>query len=494
MLENLLQTNPAAAIVLTLAVILFAGFAFTRLTKRLHLPNVTGYILAGVLLGPYVLGIVPAEMVTRMDFVTDVALSFIAFDVGRYFKLAALKKSGAQVLIVTVFESLIAGVVITLTMIFLFHLSIPFSLLLGAIGCATAPASTIMTIKQYKAKGEFVNMILQVVALDDAVALIAFSICAALAQNMEGGSLDWSVLILPVIFNLVAIAMGSLSGFILNIFISDRRSNYHRLVLVTGFILGLSGLCMLLGVSPLLTCMAMGMVYVNVSHSKKLFKQVGGFTPPILLMFFVLSGLRLNVPSLATAGVIGVVYFFVRIFGKYLGAWLGAKIGRSSDDIRKYLGLALVPQAGVSIGLAVLGQRMLPPDMGTMLSTIILSSGVMYEMVGPACAKLSLHLSHSIPEGETPLEGGAPAPASPWAQRRAARLQKRAQRAEAARLRAEEKAAALRLKAQLQWEAAHLGEEPLPLANTPETPLVPLPPAGKEKEKKKAKGKTPAHA
>ena len=145
MLENLLQTNPAAAIVLTLAVILFAGFAFTRLTKRLHLPNVTGYILAGVLLGPYVLGVVPAEMVTRMDFVTDVALSFIAFDVGRYFKLAALKKSGAQVLIVTVFESLIAGVVITLTMIFLFHLSIPFSLLLGAIGCATAPASTIMT-------------------------------------------------------------------------------------------------------------------------------------------------------------------------------------------------------------------------------------------------------------------------------------------------------------------------------------------------------------
>lgn len=152
MLENLLQTNPAAAIVLTLAVILFAGFAFTRLTKRLHLPNVTGYILAGVLLGPYVLGIVPAEMVTRMDFVTDVALSFIAFDVGRYFKLAALKKSGAQVLIVTVFESLTAGVVITLTMIFLFHLSIPFSLLLGAIGCATAPASTIMTIKQYQSR------------------------------------------------------------------------------------------------------------------------------------------------------------------------------------------------------------------------------------------------------------------------------------------------------------------------------------------------------
>ena len=489
MLENLLQTNPAAAIVLTLAVILFAGFAFTRLTKRLHLPNVTGYILAGVLLGPYVLGVVPAEMVTRMDFVTDVALSFIAFDVGRYFKLAALKKSGAQVLIVTVFESLTAGVVITLTMIFLFHLSIPFSLLLGAIGCATAPASTIMTIKQYKAKGEFVNMILQVVALDDAVALIAFSICAALAQNMEGGSLDWSVLILPVIFNLVAIAMGSLSGFILNIFISDRRSNYHRLVLVTGFILGLSGLCMLLGVSPLLTCMAMGMVYVNVSHSKKLFKQVGGFTPPILLMFFVLSGLRLDVPSLATAGV---VYFFVRIFGKYLGAWLGAKIGRSSDDIRKYLGLALVPQAGVSIGLAVLGQRMLPPDMGTMLSTIILSSGVMYEMVGPACAKLSLHLSHSIPEGETPLEEGAPAPAGPWAQRRAARLQKRAQRAEAARLRAEEKAAALRLKAQLQWEAAHLGEEPLPLADGVGSPADSQPAAGKEK--KKAKGKTPAHA
>ena len=239
-------------------------------------------------------------------------------------------------------------------------------------------------------------------------------------------------------------------------------------------------------------CMAMGMVYVNVSHSKKLFKQVGGFTPPILLMFFVLSGLRLNVPSLATAGVIGVVYFFVRILGKYLGAWLGAKIGRSSDDIRKYLGLALVPQAGVSIGLAVLGQRMLPPDMGTMLSTIILSSGVMYEMVGPACAKLSLHLSHSIPDGETPLAEQAVPSASPWAQHRAARLQRRAQRAEAARLRAEEKAAALRLKARLQWEAAHLGEEPSPPAEGAKSSAALQVSAGKEK--KKAKNKTPAHA
>ncbi len=159
-------------------------------------------------------------------------------------------------------------------------------------------------------------------------------------------------------------------------------------------------------VSPLLSCMVLGMVYINVSGNKALFKQVNNFTPPLLLLFFVLSGMRMNVPALATAGVIGIAYFFVRIIGKYAGAYLGARISGASMEIRHFLGLALVPQAGVSIGLAVLGQRILPYESGVLLSTIILSSGVLYEMVGPACAKLSLFLSHTI---QRPAKNDPPA-------------------------------------------------------------------------------------
>ena len=180
--------NDTARTILSLAVMLTAGFLVTRVTKRLHLPNVTGYILAGILIGPCVFGLIPADMIGGMGFVTDIALAFIAFGVGKYFKWAQLKKSGWKILILTGCESLAAGILVTLTMIFVFRLSVPFSLLLGAIGSATAPASTIMTIRQYRAKGPFVNLILQVVALDDAVALLAFSACAAVGRNRDRAS------------------------------------------------------------------------------------------------------------------------------------------------------------------------------------------------------------------------------------------------------------------------------------------------------------------
>ncbi|MGI6199239.1 MAG: cation:proton antiporter [Christensenellales bacterium] len=398
-----LQANAAAQVIVSLAVMLLAGFLMTRLTKPLKLPNVTGYILAGVCIGPYALNLIPQSLIGSLDFVTDVALAFIAFGVGKYFKLSQLKKSGKQVLVVTVFEALLAAAVVTLTMYYVFHLSLAFSLLLGAIGSATAPASTIMTIRQYKAKGPFVNMILQVVALDDAVALIAFSVCAAVAQALQStGTLDQSVILMPLVINLVALVLGVMGGWVMHKLINEHRSNDHRLVLVVAIILSLTGFCTIFGVSPLLSCMLMGTVYINLSGNKKLFKQVNGFTPPVLLLFFVLSGMRLNVPALATAGVIGVVYFFVRILGKYLGASLGAWICKCPANIKKYLGMALIPQAGVSIGLAALGARMLPGEMGVMLSTIILSSAVLYEMIGPACAKASLFLSGTIQRGEKP--------------------------------------------------------------------------------------------
>jgi Kef-type K+ transport system membrane component KefB len=392
-------TNASAQVILGLSIILFAGFVITRITKKLRLPNVTGYILSGVLIGPYVLDLIPGEIVEHMEFVTDVALAFIAFGVGRYFKLSTLRTSGSKIVILTLFESLAAAVLVTASMALIFHLPMPFCLLLGAIGSATAPASTIMTIRQYQAKGEFVNTILQVVALDDAVALIAFSVCAAVVSAMEDSSkaLDFGVVILPVILNAVTVIAGGALGYVLHRLIdNERRSSDHRLILTTAILLFITGFCTCFDISPLLSCMALGAVYTNVSDNDRVFTQVNSFTPPILLMFFVLSGMRLNLPSLATAGVIGIFYFFIRILGKYTGTYAGARICGYSANIRNYLGLALIPQAGVSIGLAVLGQRLLSPETGLMLSTIILSSGVLYEMVGPACAKASLFLSHSI--------------------------------------------------------------------------------------------------
>lgn len=393
----------SAQVVLSLAVMLFAGFLMTRLTKLVRLPNVTGYILAGVLIGPYLLDLIPQDVVQGMDFVTDVALAFIAFGVGKYFRLSRLRQNGRKVLILTVFEALTAALLIFLVMAFVFRLSIPFSLLLGAIGSATAPASTIMTIRQYKAKGEFVDVLLQIVALDDAVALLAFSVCAAVAQGMEsGGDIRVQTVVLPILYNLLALVVGALAGWLLHWLVGENRSSQHRLVLVAGMLLAITGMCSALDVSPLLACMVMGAVYINVSGNKKVFKQVNGFTPPIQLLFFVLSGMRMDLTALKAAGLIGVVYFLVRILGKYAGAWLGAVIGKASLPIRRYMGLALIPQAGVSIGLAVLGQRILPTESGVLLSTIILSSGVLYEMIGPACAKAAIFLSGSVPKEEPP--------------------------------------------------------------------------------------------
>lgn len=397
MVADFLKQQGNAGIILSIAIILLAGFLCTRVTKRLRFPNVSGYIISGILIGPCVLQMIPEEVVAGMDFMTDIALAFIAFGVGKYFKRDILKKQGSKILTITIFEALTAGACITIAMVTLFRLPWSFSLLLGAIGCATAPASTIMTIRQYHAKGNFVDTILQVTALDDAVALIAFSICTALVEFMHADqALQWSLILLPVVWNLLAVILAVVLAWILHRIISEKRSSDHRLVLVIAVILTLTGLCSCFDISPLLSCMVLGAVYINLSGNKDRFRQVNSFTPPITLLFFVLSGMRLNLYALISCGLIGVVYFFVRIIGKACGAWAGARLSHASTSVRHYLGLALIPQAGVSIGLAILGQRLLPTAEGTMLSLIVLSSAVLYEMVGPACAKLSLKLSGSI--------------------------------------------------------------------------------------------------
>ena len=398
MLFDHIAVTQNTQVMLSLAIILLCGFLFTRFTKKLRLPNVTAYLLAGIAIGPHVLGLIPTNIVDGLDFVTDVALAFIAFGVGRYFKWEILRKSGKEVLVITLLEALGAAVLITLVMYYLFHLSLAFSLLLGAIGSATAPASTIMTIRQYHAKGKFVDLILQVVALDDAVALVAFSVATAVTSATVSGQPGITVaeIALPILSNLLAVAGGLVFGWLLHLLITEKRTSDNALMIAISMILLVAALCSAFEISPLLSCMALGTAFINLSKNETLFTQVESFSPPVLTLFFVLSGMRLDLSSLATAGIIGVVYFLVRIAGKYLGATVGGILCRSQPSVRHFLGMALIPQAGVSIGMAALGQRLLSEETGALLSAIILSSAVLYEMIGPASAKAALILSGSI--------------------------------------------------------------------------------------------------
>ena len=399
MIEDLIQKTGAsesAVVIISISLILLFGFLATRVTKLFRLPNVTAYIICGIVIGPFCLNLIPSSVINGMDFMTDIALAFIAFTVGDYFKIDTIKKDGLKVIVITLFEALMASIVVFVFMYFVFKFSISFSLVLAAIASATAPASTMMTIKQTGASGNFVDTIVEVVALDDAVSLTAFSIAIALSSTIEKGSVvSFKTVGLPAILSIGSVALGIGFGFLLKLFITAKRTKDNRLIIAIAFLLGLTGICTAVNTSPLLGCMAMGATYINVSKDEGMFKTMNYFDPPILLIFFVLSGMRLDINSLATLGVVGLVYFIVRIAGKYMGATFGSLIVKSTKENIRYLGLALIPQAGVSIGLAALGARILPVESGTMLNTIILASSVLYEMVGPACAKLSLYLTHS---------------------------------------------------------------------------------------------------
>lgn len=403
--DLLSRTSEVAQVIVSLAIMMVFGFLLTRITKLIKLPNVTGYIIAGILIGPYCLNLIPSTIIGRMDFVSDIALAFIAFSVGEFFKFDALKKSGAKIIVLTIFEALMASVVVFVVMYFILHLSLSFSIVLAALASATAPASTIMTIRQTKSKGDFVDTLLQVVALDDVVSLIAYSIAISVAMASTGsGSVSFSVIGLPILKNLACLVIGAGLGFVLALLMKIKRDSDNRLIIVICILFLFCAIGSLLDVSPLLGCMVIGTVYINVAKDEKLFLQVNYFSPPILLLFFVSSGLKFNLSSLFAGATsifttplwaIGLIYFFTRIVGKYLGAYLGCLTIKKKKEVRNYLGLALIPQAGVAIGLAALGARTLGGELGSALQTIILASSVLYELVGPACAKLSLFLSKS---------------------------------------------------------------------------------------------------
>lgn len=395
--------SSVSQVIISVAVMLIAGYVMSRLTKKLKLPNVTGYIIAGILIGPYCINIIPAKVVEGMSFLADIALAFIAFSTGEFFKMSTLKKNGGKNVVITVFEALLASIVVFLVMYFALGLSLPFSIVLGALAAATAPASTMMTIRQTNSKGDFVDTLLQVVALDDVVGLVAFSVAIAVATASLAGAVTAGNVLLPIVYNIVAFVVGGLLGFLLKLLIS-KRSTDNRLIIAVATIFGFCGICSFMDVSPLLGCMAMGTVYMNTSNDDKLFKQLNYFSPPILLLFFVRSGVNFKLDALVSTGesvggvsllVIGVVYFFVRILGKYGGSFLGCLVTKKDKKVRNYLGLALIPQAGVAIGLATLASRTIGGDTGSALETIILASSVLYELIGPACAKLALYLSKS---------------------------------------------------------------------------------------------------
>ena len=228
------------------------------------------------------------------------------------------------------------------------------------------------------------------------VCLLAFSAVSAVVTADFAGTLTVSGVLLPPLYNVLALLLGAACAWALSRIITPARSKDSRLILLIAGLLGISGLCALVDVSPLMSCMLFGAVYVNLTNDKKLFHQLDNFTPPVMALFFIESGMKLDVASLKTAGLVGIVYFLVRIIGKYAGAWFSCRIMHLGKKVGNYLGLGLIPQAGVSIGLAALGQRILPPQVGTQLLTIILSSSVLYEMIGPACAKFAILRSGSI--------------------------------------------------------------------------------------------------
>ena len=405
--EVLGRSSPAALVIISIALMLACGFAMTRITKLLHLPNVTAYIITGVLMGPYCLNLIPHQVIAGTDFLADIALAFIAFSVGEYFRLSALRKNGPKVILIMLIEATVCTVLVFVLTYYILGLHMAYAIVLAALASATAPTSMIVIIRQTHAKGDFVDTLLQVVALDDMVSLVAYSVAISVALGSISGSLEqisFQLVGVPILTNIGVLLLGGLFGILLKLLMPRGRSKDNRLIISIAVLFAFCGVCAVLDISPLLGCMSMGTVYINVSEDEKLFKQLNYFSPPILLLFFVRSGLNFNLDALLSADsavgsipllVIGVSYCVVRIIGKCLGAFLGGLAVGKPPKVRNYMGMALITQAGVAIGLATLCARTLGDPIGTNLQTIIMASSIIYEIIGPASVKLALYLSGS---------------------------------------------------------------------------------------------------
>jgi Kef-type K+ transport system membrane component KefB len=380
-----------------LAIILFSGLICGRAVKHIKLPNVTGYLIAGLLLGPHILKLVPTNLIGSLELISEMALAFIAFSIGSEFKLSYLKKVGLTPIVIAILEGLAATFLVTLALV-LSGFDIKVALLLGAIASATAPAATIMVVKQFNAKGPVTETLLSVVALDDAVALIAFGFSMAIVnslQNPNKASLIMAI-ISPFIEIIGSVVLGFLLGLLFTIPLRYFKKASNRTIITTGFVFLGSALATMLGLSPLLLCMCMGAMLININKSgNEIMGLVDNVTPPIFLMFFVVSGMELDITSIPKIGVIGIIYVICRVIGKVAGAYIGAAIMKAPAPVKKYLGYSLVPQAGVAIGLSLIAANTLP-ELGQAIRTVVLCATFIYELTGPTITKLSLEKAGEI--------------------------------------------------------------------------------------------------
>ena len=375
---------------LLIGIAMAAGLLVSRGARAIKLPNVTAFLVAGLVIGPCVGGILSREQVASMDIISEAALGFIAYAIGGEFKLSYLKEIGKAPLTITIFQGLATALCVDVGLI-AFGVDVPLALLLGAIALATAPAATLMVVRQYKAHGPVTQMLLPVVAMDDALGLMVYSISASVAQGMLGGEITvQSMVFTPIIEIVGSIALGAALGGVLGFCARFFASRGNKLALSIALVLAGVGLCDMLNLSSLLVCMMIGAVMVNISQQREvLMEQCDRFTPPLFLLFFVLSGADLDLSVLPQVGLIGVVYLLLRSIGKWGGAMLGAATVKADANIRKYLGLTLLPQAGVAIGMSSQVASKFP-TLGAQVSTIVLAGVLVFELIGPIITKLAL--------------------------------------------------------------------------------------------------------
>lgn len=393
-----------------MSLVIMTGLLFGKLAKKFNLPNVTGYLLGGLLIGPVIslsgYDLIPTDMLEELKIVAQIALGFIAFSIGTEFQLSYFKRVGKLPIVIAIFESLFA-ILVVLGLLVLFGFDFKFSLVLSAIAAATAPAATIMVIKQYKAKGEVTENLLSVVAIDDATAIVFFGLFVAVAKSLGNSSeqnLTWMIL-KPFVEILASLGIGALVGFILSLGLKWFTGRGNRLSLVLALIFFtiamteiVKGFYPEFEISSLLSCMMLGAIFTNITKEETIdivMYLVDRITPPIFIMFFVLSGAELQFNVLLTVGGIGIIYILGRVIGKVSGAYLGAVIADGSPKVKKYLGFGLVPQAGVAIGLTIVAASVIP-EQAKEIRAVILAATFVYEMVGPLITKKALTLAGEI--------------------------------------------------------------------------------------------------
>ena len=416
------------SVLLATAFALFAGLMMTRLFKVTHLklPDVTAFLIAGVLVGPFVIGRIGVpglgfnsmEEIGQVTILSSAALGFIAFDIGNEFRLSQLKNTGKSAVVIGIIQSVAATVVVDIVLVALHFIlgaevfPLPVAIVLGAIASATAPAATLMVVRQYKAKGPLTDLLLPIVALDDAVGLVVFAISYGIAQAMNGGELNIIyVAVNPMLEIVFSLILGSLMGGLLTVLEKLFFSNSNRLSLTIAFVLmtiALTGIEIPLGggvkisFSTLLVCMMLGTIFCNFSeYSEDIMRRSTKWTAPLYAVFFVISGAQLDLGVFAYPAIllIGAVYIIFRCVGKYFGSSFGCSLMKTEPKVKKYLGITLFPQAGVALGMVVSAQG-LGSEMGGMIRNIILFSVLIYELVGPLLTKMSLDKAGEIEEGK----------------------------------------------------------------------------------------------